>query len=438
MSTIKQQDRTGFFSSNDWTFCIIAVWITVFYSAIIQYKYIEISNGMLILGVLVLATFLFSSIWKSYTLEQIFTNECMWMSGFMIYMLFVGLITSPAPGKHISQWVTSAEYMFLMIVIIAVIKDSGTDSFMLLLLIISIVTAVIFIKDPIQIVAGRYSISPKVNLNGLGMTFTMGIWVALYYQQKKKLFTPFSLAIGAVMIYCIFKTGSRKSLIAAGVIILLWYFFGYLPEIIKKKSKLNYIILALSVILLISLAIVFWKLYTQSDIAARMGGLDDEVADGKRSTMYKRGWGLLLSNPLFGLGFQGYSYYYGKYSHATLVEVPVSGGILGSILYYIIYYISIKKCIVLYGYCRKKEDLFVQTAEIKMMIIMWVVMLFYCTCIIHPYQFDSYIVFGLVFGKTAHIEKIISERNCIPENTQTAKKYIKTRNMTTRSKYIRI
>ena len=40
-------------------------------------------------------------------------------------------------------------------------------------------------------------------------------------------------------------------------------------------------------------------------------------------------------------------------------------------------------------------------------LILWVAMLFYCSCIIHPYQFDSYFVFGIIFGQSAYIEKKI-------------------------------
>ncbi len=408
MKTIRTQESVRSFSSNDWIFCVISVWITVFYSVIIQYKYKEIPNGMLITGMLVLATFIFTCTRQKFTLERIFTKECLWMIGFMIYMLPIGFFTSPDINDHVSQWVTGMEYMFMMIVLSSVIMDNGTDSFHVMLLIISIVLAVIFLRDPVLYVSGgRYSISKKVNPNGLGMSFTTGIWVMLYIQQKKKIPVLVSITATALLLYCIFKTGSRKALIAAGIIIVLWYAFAYLPKILRNGGGWQVAILLVSVLLLVFLGKEFLQFYSGSDIQARMEGLSEEVSGGKRASLYQQGWNLFKTNPLFGIGFQGYGYYFGGYSHATLVEIPVSGGIIGTVIYFAAYYISIAKCVTLYRQCRKREKLLIHAMEIKMIIILWIAMLFYCSCIIHPYQFDSYIIFGIIFGETSHIEKEI-------------------------------
>ena len=408
MSTIKPIEKKESILSNDWIFCIVSVWIAVYYSVIIQYKYIQISNGMLIFGLFVLATFMFTWAQKVCEIRLVFTSECLWMLAFMIYMLLIGYIASYDTARHMKQWTTSLEYMFMTIVISSVIMNLGTDSFHIMLLSISIVLAIVFLKDPVlYVTGGRYSISKEVNPNGLGMSFTTGVWVILYLQQKRKMPLLISLATVVLLIYCIFKTGSRKALIAAGIIIFLWYVLGYLPNVMKMKSKAKIAILLFSALLLTILVEEFLHLYSGSDIEARMGGLDDEVSGGLRSSMYKNGWALFKAHPLFGLGFQGYSYYYRIYSHATLVEVPVSGGIFGSFLYFVPYYTSIKKCIKLYKYCKQHEGLSVHISEIKMIIILWIAMLFYCTVIIHPYQFDSFIIFGIIFGQTSFIERKI-------------------------------
>lgn len=417
MKTIRSQDNNQSLSFNDWIFCIVSIWITVFYSVIIQYKYIEIPNGMLILGLLVLLTFVFSCSRRGFTLERVFTRECWWMLAFMIYMLPIGMITSPDSSKHLAQWITSMEYMFMMIVISSVIMELGTDSFHIMLFLVAVALAAIFLQKPVLYVAGgRYSISKEVNPNSLGITFATGIWAILYYQQKKNKNVLIPLAVTALLFYCIFKTGSRKSLIAAGIMVILWYAFCYIPQTLKKESQWKGLILFLSVLLIAYLGILFIRTYSGSDIEARMEGLDNEVTSGSRSTMYKNGWELFKANPLFGLGFQGYKYYYRLYSHATLVEIPVSGGIVGTVLYFAAYGISIRKCIELFKWYKNGENPMIYVTEIKMIIILWIATLFYCTCIIHPYQFDSYIIFGLIFGQTSHIEKMMKESSQQKEN----------------------
>ncbi len=412
MQTIRVQDNRKSYFSNDWILCIIATGIALLYSFIIQYKYVEIPNGMLLFGILVLITFTIGCAQKKLNPERIFTRESIWMLVFMGYALVAGIATSPATDKHISQWITSLEYMFMMIVISSVIKDSGTDSFHNVMLIISLFLAVIFLQAPVLYAAGgRYSISKEVNPNGLGMTFTSGIWIILFFQQKKKLPILLPLAIVILLVYCIFQTGSRKALIGAGIIIALWYIFCYIPAIFRKKNNWKLFIILFSVLVIVILGKEFLRLYSGSDIEARMGGLDNEMTGGKRASLYKEGWMLFKEKPLFGLGFQGYSYYFGGYSHATLVEIPVSGGIIGSIIYFVAYYISIKKYIVLYQICKKSEDLLIYSSEIKMGLILWVAMLFYCSCIIHPYQFDSYILFGIIFGQSAYIEGKLQKQN---------------------------
>lgn len=389
----------------DWFFCIAAIWITVIYSVIIQYAFIEIPKGMLILGALVLATYAFVCFTKTCNMDLIFTDEGLWMIGFMVYLLPVGLLLSLDPSRHVNQWITSMEYLFMMIVIASIIKDSGTISFIRLLFVVAVAMSVIFLEHPVLHTEGRYSISKDVNPNGLGMTFTAGIWAVLFLQQRKNINILLPTGIMVLLTYSIIKTGSRKALIAAVIIIVLWYTFCYMPRVIKGKSKWKGVIILFSIVFAIFVGKEFIRMYSESDISARMEGLDNEMSGGLRSAMYKNGLQMFLSNPILGTGFMAYSISYGHYSHATIVEVPVSAGAIGSFIYFAAYYISIKKCIVLNSFFKGKKEYLAEAAETKMLLIMWTAMLFYCTCIIHPYQFDSFIMFGIIFGYSSYLQK---------------------------------
>ena len=410
-NTIREKNDLMSFPSLCRKTCVILVWITVLYSLVIQYMFFAVSNGMMFLGLAVLAAFLLAQTGEGFSLKDVFTQESAWMFAFLLFMLPSGLITAPSStSNHMTQWITCMEYMFLLIVVSSLVKQSGKDLFHLMLLVVAVMLLAFFIKSPVSYKGtGRYSVSQDVNPNSLGMNFAEGIWAVLYFQQKKKVPVIISIAAMSAFCYGIILTGSRKSLIGAGIIILVWFAFCYLPNVASGNSPWKYFILVSAVLASVILAFMFIRIYAGSDMSSRMGELESETKAGSRSDMYALGWQLFQEHPLFGQGFQGFRYYYGDYSHATLVEVPVSAGVYGSVIYYASYFLSIRRIWKLYRFCRKKKEWRVELAQLKMMMAMWGAMLFYCTCVIHPYQFDSYIVFGVIFGQSAYIERKIRE-----------------------------
>ena len=406
--------------------CIALVWLISYYSSIIQYKYIKIPNGMLLIGAAILVSYILSFSGGRTAIRDLLTDESILMLFFMAYMLIVGLVVAPDRSSHISQWIRCMEYLFIQIVIASLIKDSGTESFIALLLSVAIVLAVIFIRKPVEFGgSGRYSISSEVNPNGLGMLFTSGIWAVLYVQQKKKLPLIAVAAIGGLFGYCIILTGSRKALIAAGIIILLWFFVCLLPSL-KYRGILSGI-LAFFIMLLLTIITgrILLSIYADSSMNARMNEILYASSAGSRGALYRSGFGLFKESPLFGFGFQGFSYYFGAYSHATLVEVPVSGGIIGALLYFSIYFISLKKTVTLFLQTKGIPELVNEHMRVKMDLILWVAMLFYSTCIIHPYQFDSFILFGMIFGDTAYTESKLTSKPDTVEIGRIGSRYIK-------------
>ena len=389
--------------------CIALIWMAVFYSAVIQDKFIAIPHGMLLLGGAIMVAFFLANSGKSFDLRDILTDESVCLVAYMAYMLVVGLIFSEDISSHISQWVTCLEYLFLLMIICSIIIQTGSDTFQILLLMTAIALAIVFIREPVPYGGGRYSITVKTNPNGLGMNFTTGIWVVLYLQQRKKMPLIPGFALIAVFGYCIMQTGSRKSLIAAGIVLALWLLLCFLPSLKGQGGARSFF----QVVILILIVVVLWRAflntYSGSVISDRMNDLAYGITEGSRSEMYRNGFKLLKTNLLFGLGFQGYTYHYGSYSHATLVEIPVSGGVFGSLLYIGVYFISIKKTLGMIGATRAKQELATEHAKARMLLVLWVAMLFYTTCIIHQYQFESFVLFGIIFGQTSYIERRVNE-----------------------------
>ena len=379
---------------------------------------------MLILGIAMLIAYLFSNADQHFDFFNELTIESIYMLVFMGYMLVFGYIFSPDKSSHISQWITCIEYFFLLIIISSIIHRSGPNTFFYLLLFEALILALIFIRNPIYY-KGRYTISTEKNPNALGMSFALGIWSVLNLYQKKKIPLIFvGLFIGAFL-YCIILTGSRKSLIATGLIIGIWLLFCFIPQMKREGGYKGFFTFILMTIIVTILGHFFINQFTDSIIANRMNELAYETSEGERSNLYRVGYELFLQNPLFGMGFQGFKYAYGSYSHATLVEIPVSGGIIGTILYFSVYYISIKRVFKIYRLTSKNRKYENEHMDIKMIIVLWIVMLFYTTCIIHQYQFESFVLLGLIFGNTAHLENILQTRGSKPEEKKTGSRYIK-------------
>ncbi len=421
MTVIENNNPTPFYRNA----CIVMIWCISVYSSIIQYLYFEIPNVMLMLGAAILVLYILA---KGGTLvfRKALTEENSCLLSFMAYMLISGLLFSPYKNGHITQWITCMEYLFLQIVIASIIKDSGSDTFHILLLAEALALAAIFVQNPIEYKAsGRYSIADDVNPNGLGMMFTVGIWAVLYRQQKSKLPLVLTGAFIALFGYCILLTGSRKSLIGTALAVVLWLFLCFFPSLKGKDSFLGVATILVMIILVFIIGRLFMSIYRDSSLAARMDNLLNEASEGKRSNMYREGYEILKTNPLFGIGFFGFQYYFGAYSHATLVEIPVSGGIIGVFLYFGAYYISIKKIIHIYIKTKGVQVLSTEHTRIKMVLILFVMVCFYTICIIHSYQFDSSILFGIIFGETAFLENRLYSKQDTPMKKKIGSKYIR-------------
>lgn len=396
------------------------------YSSTIQNVLFKIPYAMLILGGSILFSYGFAISDKPFTFHDALTKEDILLFYFMVHVFIAGLLFAPDRNGHVSQWVTCLEYLFIQAVIASIIKRSGTNTFHMLLLANAILLAGIFLRNPINYLGtGRYSISEEVNPNGLGLGFVAGIWAALYRQSDKKQPLIITSIFVVLFGYCIFLTGSRKSLIGAGLAVVLWLLFCFFPSLKKKNTWGGLLSFGALLVFVIIIAWIFLDMYANSTIATRMGDLFYEASEGKRSDMYREGYELVKRNPIFGIGFQGFKFYFGKYSHATIVEIPVSGGVIGTILYFGAYLISLRRIICIFKKTKGINSFESEHWKAKMLLVLWIVLVFFTVCIIHPYQFDSSINFGILFGGSAYIERGLDFQNKPYEKKRIGSKYIK-------------
>lgn len=174
------------------------------------------------------------------------------------------------------------------------------------------------------------------NQNTYGLVFANAALVALYYfffNNEKR-----HVLLAGLLIFFAFSSGSKK------VAFLL--LIGLLFLILSKHGirKLFKVIFYSTVSLLVGW--VFINLPVFSTILKRLESylsVSGNSSDNLRAELIRYGLELFAENPLFGYGLNNYRLFHwsGVYSHNNYIEVLVSLGIVGFIVYYLIFVKSI-------------------------------------------------------------------------------------------------
>ena len=227
----------------------------------------------------------------------------------------------------------------------------------------------------------------------MGLSFAT--WTVLYLIGRKKVKLLFGIALISLFLYGIFLTGSRKSLLAVILMVLLWLILCY-NNIEKKKTLYKNMYLVMILLGAISLLSPY---YYDSTISERMRSFGDEIGSGiGRWALYESGYKYFLESPIFGYGYGGFKLLYGRfYSHSTIVEIFVSGGLIGGIIYFSVYIMLFLKLFRL-SFLSNTEKYNQTIVDIRAVFILFLGMLFYATVIIHPYDLHSMVILGLITG----------------------------------------
>jgi O-antigen ligase len=374
----------------------------IWYSECIQQRFFRISNFLLMAGCAMLAFVLLDISYRRIRLREIFPAPSLIIVGFMAYMIIFPSLFAVSFSAHIKQWITSFEYMLVMLCVVYICRTRDcTEFFIKNFMLLYLVMCVIFLSSPVAykgVGAGRYSFGLYMNPNGFAIGLTTGVFSTLYLVSKKKIPVIIGLGLSLVFLYAVFQTGSRKGLVGCICCIVMWVIIWYIPSGPRRQS-LRKLGRFLFILLFIAAALVVLKpYYANSALARRMTYAIEEMLSGTRGGMYSLGYDLWKQNPIFGIGFQGFSRYYptGSYSHATLVEVPVSGGTVGLLLYLAAYFILLKDIVKKIRQDRRMPDAPDKAVlQHRMALIMLGLLAINFVCIIHPYQLDSNVNFGL-------------------------------------------
>lgn len=182
-------------------------------------------------------------------------------------------------------------------------------------------------------------------LNANSFSFMMVISVLLllfYFKNYASIFVK--ILVTLLILVCsslVIGSGSRTGLVTLIMSMPVWVFFSYRKEIFKKPIFLIFTI----IITLGFISFVIYKTkgtYLNQRWDEGLSTLQGETGDNssmQRLNFIKMGLGLIVSNPITGIGLNNFITIAGKYSHNDFIEIFVSTGLIGGFLYYSLYLI---------------------------------------------------------------------------------------------------
>ena len=163
------------------------------------------------------------------------------------------------------------------------------------------------------------------------------IFLATFFKELKKEQTPTLLYYFALFltVFVIIASGSKKSVIISSIFILLWTY-----QVLSKKAflfvSIGTVILAFS---FISVLVNSSELEVVARFQLMLSGDDDSTIE--RLLMMKLAPLVFLDNFILGAGLNGFAYVsgIGAYAHNNALELAASGGLVGLLLYYPLFFI---------------------------------------------------------------------------------------------------
>jgi len=207
-----------------------------------------------------------------------------------------------------------------------------------------------------------------------------------YYKNKKK-----SFFVLLLVQYCfMFMTGSKKIIIAIVVPIMVLTLLKS-----KKKNRLSYFVILLIILIFLSLLVMKVKVLhdlmgVRIERTLMALGIMGYQADNSTTTRLHFMFEALvhwLKKPFFGYGYQAFNYIlgFGTYSHINYLEMLVSFGLFGFLIYYGIYILLLFKLFQIRK-INSDADLFIMLLILQLVLDVAMVsyydfMLFYVTII---------------------------------------------------------
>ena len=394
--------------------CAVLYAVFVAYAQYIQYVGINISHMVAVFGAILVMYYLVELIYAR-NIDMTSTEHRIFLLFFLVTFT-TGLIGSVSLNDHLSTWMNAFEYFLILSCTLYIMYDENSiAAFLKLYGIFTIILAVTLIirpvatTDSVKLDSIRYSISANLNSNILGMILALGCWCVLMLRILRPQHNILPIIGVSVLVVACMLTGSRKGLISMMIIAGMWFLWVELP---KKSRNANEIIkkIFLIIAIIISFLYLYNKYYINSTMSIRMeemfNGTDE--SNQVRTSLYSKALALFLKKPLIGWGFGGYGSYYlnnpSRYSHATYAELLACTGIIGCVIWGVLYIYSIIKTCYLLVITRGITKLNKTREILKMILILWLFVVFTSATVIYFYELNCFITLGILFSMIKYVE----------------------------------
>jgi len=214
------------------------------------------------------------------------------------------------------------------------------------------------------------SIAENANVFAYHLLFVI---ISLFYFWERlsgKFWRTLFIMIVVFTFWAIVLSGSRQGFVAVILFILLW-FFNCKGKLVLQNPKT-----AVALILFITLFIFVMVQYILPETLLGERFIDQtKQSDSKRVKDYLDGLEMLKDYPIFGVGLDHFRVhsYTNTYSHSYYMEILVSTGIIGFILYFSIYVLLWQRLVRMKKASINKMEVynisFIQTVLITILLI---------------------------------------------------------------------
>ncbi|MBE6949662.1 MAG: O-antigen ligase family protein [Ruminococcaceae bacterium] len=253
-------------------------------------------------------------------------------------------------GEAFDSIIKYVQRLIIIILIVYICEKENSIQFPLRLLAVNAVAcaiAVLFTIDDIQLKLD-ISTGAAVSQNDVGALMAFGCFAVLFAFGKRNstsfLTTAFKFASVIAMVTVIFLAGSRKSIIAVGITLVLLLLLNGKEYLKNSSAKKALIITVLGVAAFIFISKYLAPYAEETSLYTRTFGRGVErtaSSDDVRIELYIQAFREFMRHPLVGLGFNNYVVEYGTYTHSTYAEPLACSGVIG--LLYLAPYVRILK-----------------------------------------------------------------------------------------------
>ncbi|MCX5672492.1 MAG: O-antigen ligase family protein [Planctomycetota bacterium] len=177
-------------------------------------------------------------------------------------------------------------------------------------------------------------------------TVAMAYFWMLPTRARALKYTVLSLGMAAAGVATVLS-GSRKALVGFAVFYVLWLWFCYRRDALRRP-----VVMAMALGLLLVGALLTVQFAREMPVGQRFQETWDAFT-GKRMgggglnrlELYRVAWGLLLKNPVVGVGMDNFRVYSGgSVAHSEYAEIAADTGLVGFVLYFAIFVVLWRRC----------------------------------------------------------------------------------------------